>query len=266
MGTFIPPRVQCLPPRPDVVTFRGAGRSPLLENSADAPASDEFEARADAAIRSLPGFVREAFQNNGYKVVIGKFLTDAFPHLKGVVPRGWDPWTTWDNSDAVCATPQIGLAEYSWASTVAKPSRFNRMKLLHRSELVQPQVTKPNNVLVKNKNTEFVFRHEAGHMVDDLMEGVTDTRAFEKAYQADVKKLSAREKEELYYYLQPDDHGKPTDAGRSEAFAEAFASLYGGGCNELPHFRKHFRSLIRFTERTMANLKRQVETGGTKTA
>ncbi len=263
MGQYIPPRVEgCLPPRPQVSRFGGAGHSPLLSNAAGAPASAAFEATADKAIKSLPDFVQKAFEGKGYRVVIGKFLTDAFPPLKGQVPRGWDPWTTWDNSDAVCASPEVGLAEYSWSSTVQKPSKFTKMHLLPRALRVMPEVSKPNNVLVKNMNTEFVFRHEAGHLTDEMLNNLSATDSFEKAYAKDVATMGTSRRDEYYYYIQPDDQGKPTNAGRSEAFAEAFAALYGGGCNDLAHFKKGFKNLMKYTEDAM----KQLQAGMTATA
>ena len=226
--------------------------SPLIQNSPLGLASPEFEAKADKAIKSLPAFVQKGFERGGVHVVIAKFLTDAFPQLKGVVPRGWDPWMTWDNSDALASNPEIGMAEFSWASTVPRDgSSFAKMKLLPRSQYVTPAVTKPNNMLVKNTATEFVLRHEAGHVVDDLLADASDSSPFAMAYLRDLVKMTPADKAECYYYIQPDAAGSPTSGGRSEAFAEAFAQLYGGGCNEKSSFQKHFKNLLGFTEQAM---------------
>jgi hypothetical protein len=102
-----------------------------------------------------------------------------------------------------------------------------------------------------------VIRHEYGHGADQKLGYASNHADFIAMHESDVKDLltstgSAIEPNghhfsgdaaQLNYYMQPAG-GTISAAGRSEAFAEAFAALYGGGCSgEL--FAKWFPRTIR---------------------
>ena len=250
--------------------------SPLLQNTPESPASDEFVQEVNRAIHTLPDFLQTAWQEaEGGAVRVGKFLTDIFPALKDVTPRGWDEWTTWDNSDAIGGL-ETGMAEYTWALTERPPSVFDagRACQVARVRFVEPPVFKPGNRLCKSTAPAPLFRHEAGHTFDDIMgealrnqqffrrrlkktQYISETKSFHKAYQKDFRRLSQKEKEVSYYFIQPDSKGQPTAAGHSEAFAESLANLYGGGCWKQRAFKKRFKHTIAFVRQSVGQFERQ---------
>src|ERR1044071_6629998 len=82
----------------------------------------------------------------------------------------------------------------------------------------------------KAERVSGVLRHETGHAVDALMGGsgppFSENSRFTMAYMADVERMDSRDAKQLQYVLQ---RGK---AGPSETFAEIFALLNGGPCND----------------------------------
>ncbi len=74
-----------------------------------------------------------------------------------------------------------------------------------------------------SRNISNTFRHEVGHAVDDVLGIPSQSKAFIKAYEEDVKNISIFDKDKIGYYLQ---EGR---VGLEETFAEVYASLTGGG-------------------------------------
>lgn len=72
-----------------------------------------------------------------------------------------------------------------------------------------------------------VLRHELGHTYDRVAKpnvlDISESDGFLKAYKKDVAAVQDQWKEELEYFLQDGA------AGPSEAFAEGFGVLQGGG-------------------------------------
>lgn len=71
-----------------------------------------------------------------------------------------------------------------------------------------------------------VYRHEIGHAYDDVRKMASQRPGFQQAHAKDVAALPDLAKQDLAYFIT--GSGTP-DSGLREAFAEAFASLVGGG-------------------------------------
>ncbi len=191
--------------------------SPLLYLAKGATVSDAFILEIDQAFKSLPPQVRKVLTDGHEKIVLTRFMVDAFPYLKKEQPRGWDQGKTFYHVDGLRGR-FIGMAEYFWADEEGG-----------RCKPVEAQGEKIDKVLCRTTNAAGVLRHEIGHAFDALRR-VSKSEAFKKAYAEDHAWLTVRDKRELKYFIQPDKNGKPTDAGRSEAAGEIFAALQGGGC------------------------------------
>ncbi len=177
--------------------------------------SDEFVQTIEDAYMKLPKGLRELLANDQQKVVLGPSSTDIKPHLRGVQPRGWDKGKTWSMAEGLHdgAGKEIVVAEHY---RVATPKGQARQ-------------------FVKSTRPQGVFRHEAGHAIDQALNHMSDHQAFIAAYEKDIAKhvsrLGKAAQERLEYFLQTPKGalklGSP--AGRSEVFAEMFGVLYGGG-------------------------------------
>jgi hypothetical protein len=169
---------------------------------ADPNTSARFRLEAAEAVETVPAHVLAEAGQTGKSVHMGKKVTEVVPHLKGVTPRGWAPGSTWDEAD--------GLYNNSVGEVIVTEETTHG----------------------KSHRTAGVVRHELGHAVDEAW-GETkgepsglycNSPEFQAAYEADMKEAAAGpDAPSLAYYLQPGA------AGRSEAFAETFASVHGGG-------------------------------------
>ncbi len=162
-------------------------------------ASKEFQEKVQKDLDNLPEGVRKLLIANGTKIVIGGTVSDAKPELKNVRPRGWPPGSTWDNADGLYSPGDktVVIAEYRMDGDKKVPSG----------------------------RTAGVERHEIGHAVDHAMGDLSHSEEFDKAYQQDIAKLSAADRQRLTYLLQNDN------AGKEETFAEIFAGINGQTCN-----------------------------------
>jgi hypothetical protein len=170
------------------------------------PVSDAFKAEIRKAYSDIPVNVRDRMEANGQEFHFSEFFTDARPDLKGQHPRGWRPGATWDEAEGAGPGGQ---------TYVSQKKRLNA-----------------NDLHGYNSNRiPGVFRHEYGHNVDHIWDKargyLSQTPEFRDAYRKDFDKLTDSEKrsEALYYYCQRGD------GGPSEAFAEGFGNIYGGGCD-----------------------------------
>lgn len=223
----------------------------LIQTRKDSPVSDEFMCKLHEGIDSFPKMIPDSLQANGWKIKIAKWLTDAAPFLKGVHPRGGDSWTTADNRTGVSIKPNIFMAEQRWEDRPKGVSKFATSKLFPATVPVEPQVITEAGRLAKNIAPDRTARHEIGHAVDALLQYPSRSEAFRQAYIKDFNRLSDKEKQSLCYFIQADEQGKPSFAGKSEAFAEAVANLYGGGCNQNDDFREHFPNLLTYVKSTI---------------
>ena len=199
-------------------------------------------------------------------VYTGRFMTEMHPDWKDTA-RDKAEGHTWDTVDGVCEGNEVSLAEFTWQPKKSKPSKFDSgyKHSIERSDFVnKPKIKRRGHDLLKNTRPERVMNHEAGHALDYFFnqagtEEVSDSKAFKTAYQKDYQALSRKERKERWYFIQPNAKGQPTAEGRDEAFAEAFATLYGGGGEKIRTFRKHFKHSIAFVEQAMTLLQQRMQ-------
>jgi hypothetical protein len=166
------------------------------------PVSDSFQKETVAAAKTIPPHIWLAVEKAGWRIRMAEFVVDAEPTLIHVRPRGWPTDMTWQNTDAV---------------------HFPDERLL---VLAEKRRNRKGQVVVASR-VAGVFRHELGHAFDMAAGGKLGFRSaapeFRNAYLADIQRMAGDRAIQLAYYRQA------SDAGRQEAFAEAFGILLGGG-------------------------------------
>lgn len=177
-----------------------------------------FRAKVRKAYNGFPPEIRQLLDDQGVRVVAARKLSDAFPELQNVRPRGWTEGSTWDNADGV-------FNNKDRAAVVAKKFRaFD----------ISPEGQVASSSFKASDRVEGVLRHEVGHAVDDSLGRYSMTPEFRQAYAKDIANLpetvtingqQLETKKLFQYFLQPETPG----AGESEAFAEIFAAKNGGG-------------------------------------
>ncbi|HEY9760162.1 MAG TPA: LysM peptidoglycan-binding domain-containing protein [Oculatellaceae cyanobacterium] len=194
--------------------------------------SQDFINRIDRAYLDLPPEVRQLLKNKGYKMVVGDTVGDVDPSLKGVHPRGHRPDGKWD-----------------YVEGYNDPTNKLNVVTEHYE-----QGDGSGKILTTNR-AEGVMRHEVGHGVDDALGNFSAKKEFLDPYNEDKaaieKNLSAAEKAQLEYFLQAGN------AGPSEAFAELFGVLHGGGCAQWKEelIKKAFPKTTAAIEKRLAELK-----------
>jgi hypothetical protein len=210
------------PPRHvlEPVTIAPFGQATLL--------SSTFRERISAAVASVPPRIWQRLGERGYRFQAARLVTDAAPRLRYDQPRGWPAGLTWENTDAV-HVPQ-------WRVLVVSELRRNKQ-----------------GTLVPAVRVERVVRHEVGHAFDAILGGQLDfyssSPEFTVAFERDLRQIAAADRERLAYYLQTADN-----AGRQEAFAEAFAEILGGGSSpeRAELFRQAFPNVFAQVEQSLA--------------
>lgn len=226
-------------PRDEAGRWSSGGGGPDISN--------EFVHEVKLAVASIDKAVRDKL---GVRVRAVKSVKDAYPELEGVKPRGWFSGT-WEQAD--------GLYDPE------------------KSQVVVAETSTRDGVTERATRVSGVTRHEYGHAVDEelgklfKMGKISNSGAFDIAHEQDVNFLLKHsgstishngysfqnEAARLSYFIQPTE-GKRSSAGRSEAFAEAFAALYGGGCStDNEEFAKFFPRTIRH----VADKIKEMETG-----
>jgi hypothetical protein len=154
----------------------------------------EFRNEILELLDEVPKEVNRLVLENETKILVGHHMSDIYPELKGVTPRGWRKGSTWDEASGgyKVASKEIAITEYK----KGYGGRF-----------------------LKSGDTRDVFPHEYGHAVDrSYMPGrnFSNDDLFVKAYNKDVEALSGDEYVE--YFLQSGS------AGRQETFAQLFSN------------------------------------------
>lgn len=167
--------------------------------------SPEFEKLVRQTYEKIPETLRKEMEAAGFSVKTGHHMSQLFPQLKGVRPRGWAPGTTWDYAEGtvmfdkklVVVTEHVAGADGKWQATARTPG---------------------------------VLRHEFGHAVNKVWgeKGAifSDRPEFIAAYERDVAGIKKEDRAALQYLLQAGS------AGRDETFADVLATLIGGPSND----------------------------------
>lgn len=190
------------------------------------PVSDSFRRQTSAALQTIPDQVRQVIETSGWRIQLAEFVVDSQPALTNDRPRGWPEDTTWQNTDAI---------------------HFPVERLLVLAE----KRRNARGQIVATARVAGVLRHELGHAFDMATGGPRSFRSasdeFRFAYSTDVRKMMPESSKELAYYLQD------LNAGRQEAFAEAFGIALGGGSDDFHErvFREFFPEVLAFLRRDL---------------
>jgi hypothetical protein len=215
------------PPKksPDYVTK-------LIDTPPNSEPSRHFVNQVKLAISTLPVFLRQLLLEAGYRVPACHDLIEYWPELKGIRPRGWRIGGTWNHSPAIHSQgPPAKIVMAEWREDPSDPE-----------------------MLLSSKNIHGVFRHEAGHALDVILKMISETKAFSRAYMRDYRKLSWADRERFHYFIQKKWLFFPTKPGKSEAFADAFATLYGGGCEKSRDMKQYFSHTVAFVRQAIQQL------------
>lgn len=187
--------------------------------------SPQFLTTTAETLEQIPVNARRRVAESGNTLVVGEFLSDVDPELKGVTPRGWPAGYTWDNAEGF---------------------HDSENKIIGASEFRNDSLGLP----VKSERAACVVAHEFGHAYDSSFSpNVSISRQFIAAYEADKKGLKDEDKKMLGYFLQSGG------AGRSEAVAEGFAIAIGNpGSGSLgPLFKQSFPKVMAHIEKLIKN-------------
>jgi hypothetical protein len=195
--------------------------------------SENFIDKMDRDFVGLPQEVRKLLKKEGIKVVVGDTIPDVAPELKDVRPRGHAEGSKWDHIEGFFrSSPEDKMV-------VVTEHRLDRI----------------SEKMVASDRLEGVLRHEVGHGVDEALHRCSQDDAFQAAYEADKaiidRNLNDRQKDTLEYFLQSGY------AGPSEAFAELFAILHGGGASRWcePLMRTSFPNTLNLIEDRIEKLR-----------
>ncbi len=222
----------------------------LIQPLSNSEVSPAFTRKVLQGIQSFPVFIRQALSSAGCKIILGKFITDIFPELQDKRPQGWPEGRTWDEADGCAQFPNVALSEFLWLLPYKNRSYLRDFNKVIRSKPVTPLVKKGKLGLDKVIRPDRSLRHEVGHIIDDF-ENISLSTDFNRAYQKDILQFTASDKTHFRYELQLDQDGNPSEQGKGEAFAEAFAAIYGGGCRYRSHFKKHFKHTVAFVKKAV---------------
>lgn len=197
--------------------------TPLMPVTVLNSVSKSFRQQTTAAIQTIPQPVQQLIGTAGWRIQLSEFVVDAQPELARDRPRGWPAYATWQNTDAVHFPVERLLV-------LAEKRRNSQGRIVETSRIGG------------------VLRHELGHAFDMAlgMPGLfrSSSEEFERAYTKDVDHIRAENGKELDYYLQR------ANAGRQEAFAEAFGIILGGGSDVTreQQFRASFPHVLQFVQ------------------
>mgnify|MGYP002630234085 CR=1 FL=1 len=137
-------------------------------------------------------------------------------------PRGWPAGTTWDSAEGLANGPPAFIAE-----------EFRPIG---------------QRKFIKSKRIPGVLRHEIGHAYDHAINPLQDlsqSPEFLAAFRKDKAAMNSIVRGNLKYFIQRGD------AGPSEAFAEGFAAIFGGGAaqgSRAELFKRSFPNVLKVIE------------------
>lgn len=243
---------------PNIPTYKGAGSetiramdkeqlvSYLIDYHGEVPI--QFGNQVRDALAEIPEADLKLLAIRGQGVKVGHTVTEVYPELAGATPRGWSTGSSWDQAEGL---------HYGGNRREACVTAFRR--------------SSGTGELIEARPIASILRHELGHAIDDLDDKLSQTNVsmFWEAYRKDVDELikssgsellsngfSLRgDASELSYVLQVAKSNvsgmyQASNAGASEAFAEAYASIRGGAVSgevfdkSFPETIKYVRELV----------------------
>lgn len=178
-----------------------------IELEASPEASESHVKQAFEAFRGIPEHIAKALTLRGIKFHALKDTAEILPEeARGISARGYGSGTIESQRGGYYRSKNaVFVSEYGG----------------------------PSDMRYRTGDTKEVARHETGHAVDAMFTDHTlsDTADFKDAYARDVSRLKDDGLGKSYeYFIQASKDGHPSQAGRSEAFAEGWAAINGGGC------------------------------------
>lgn len=163
--------------------------------------SPEFLQKVKGVVSKLPEKVLGRLQFAGCKLCVTPRMADKLPGFSHQRPRGWDEDMSGKHVDGLF-NGEVIICEHS----VSYKDDFE---------------------YVQNERYAGVLRHEIGHAVDWYFGRLSESEELKHSYLLELARIDVDAKEkDIAYYCQK------SDAGRSECFAELFASMNGGGCSK----------------------------------
>lgn len=211
--------------------------SPLVELETENRASDDFARQVDLAVSRLPQFVENALKKDGWRIRVGRIMTDIFsPPERDPLPGN----KSWAEVPGICVgrRKQIGIAEHCFQPLYAlQLDSWVMREVKEDPRKVLPDMPVPEGLaLGKLVIPEKVLRHEVGHAMDAIAGRVSCSNEFVEAYVEDVEKMTPEAKAAMDYFIQPDAEGIPSPGGLHETFADGFAALLGDGSTPKKEF------------------------------
>lgn len=217
-------------------TFILQGKSGLIAAKEDV--SPSHIRKADWIIMALPPGLQKHFRDQDCQVKLAPTMGDIFPDTIG----------DFDTSDR--SKTQKRRCEEIRGCT--------REKVIGLPELIKPADQDTFLPQTPANRGLTVLRHELGHLLHNTspllydQDGSNDD--FYDAYTDDLEQLSPEDREKFSYLIQTDDIEIPNARGMKEAFAEVFASLYGGGCKDDEVVQKAFPNTTAYMKQAMKQL------------
>ncbi len=163
--------------------------------------SPEFLSKVKSVVNGLPQNVLARLQHAGCKICVTPRMADKLPGFAHQRPRGWGEDTSGKHVDGL----------------------FNGEVIICENSIS----FKDDFAYVKNERYAGVLRHEIGHAVDWYYGRLSESEELKHSYLLELARADVDAKErDIAYYCQK------SNAGRSECFAELFASMNGGGCSK----------------------------------
>jgi len=193
----------------------------------DGNVSPQFVQTVLDALSLLPEQLLQIIAERQFILILSGILSDVHPEQKYQKPRGHSQHGKGDDINGLCCAS---------------------LRHIHLTEFTTRH---------KAMDTAETLRHELGHALDYsvgayLGLGYRDVSLnydFNQVHLADVTLMGSHAKQVLTYYIQ-----NCSLAGRSEAFAEATASLFGGGCQDAEYFWRHFPNVVAWVESNILNV------------
>jgi len=163
--------------------------------------SPDFLQKVKTVVSSLPAVVLARLQHSGCKICVTPRMADKLPGFSHQRPRGWGEDMSGKHVDGLF-NGEVIICENS---------------ISYRDDFAY----------VKNERYAGVLRHEIGHAVDWYFGRLSESEELKHSYLLELARVDVDAKEkDIAYYCQK------SNAGRSECFAELFASMNGGGCSK----------------------------------